>query len=389
VSPMDNNFNILIVDDDQVDRMAVRRALKASNIKMQLSEAENYASAVTTLKSQSFDCIFVDYLLPDKNGLALVRDLRQNGLTAPLVILTGQSDTQIAVDLMKAGATDYLPKSKISPEVLEQVLRSVVRIHQAEMEAELAKQQREHLVRQREDFLYRLTHDLRTPLVAADRMMILVKQQAFGSISLELNEAIDTMIRSNQNLLQMVNTILEVYRHDAGQKALSFAPYEMCALIEDVIQELMPLADEKGLVLRANCHEIRDRPAQTTIIGDRLELRRVLTNIIGNAIKFTDMGSVSIHLQDPSLEAHESADWLTIQVQDTGAGIPEADQIYLFDRFRQGENKRSGSGLGLYLSHRIVTGHNGTIQVKSALGKGSTFTIQLPRNPLANPVSGH
>jgi PAS domain S-box-containing protein len=140
---MEENLKILVVDDDEVDRLAVRRALKSANIQMELSEAQTCATALATLSEYSFDCVFLDYLLPDGDGLTLVNEIRQAGIKTPVVVLTGQGDEQIAVELMKAGASDYLSKSKLSPENLSKSLRNVIRLYRAEMQAALANQRRQ------------------------------------------------------------------------------------------------------------------------------------------------------------------------------------------------------------------------------------------------------
>jgi two-component system, sensor histidine kinase and response regulator len=378
---MEETLKILVVDDDDVDRMAVRRALKTAGVKMTLTEAADCRSAIAELKNTTFDCIFLDYQLPDRDGLSLVRDLRQDEVYTPIVMLTGQGDEQIAVDLMKAGATDYLPKSKISPDRLSRILRSAVRLYWLEQEAEIAKQQKEQLSRQREDFVYRLTHDLRTPLVAADRMLTLFKQDAFGEVSPDMAEAIAMMIHSNQNLLQMVNTILEVYRHDAGHKTLSFSACNLQSILQAIVTELLPLAEEKGLVLTMQI-DSKGTEYPMSVLGDRLELRRLFTNLIGNAIKFTDTGSIEVCItssgEDDSQHPLLETPWVKVEIKDTGSGISLEDQESLFERFRQGENKRSGSGLGLYLSRRIVEAHQGAIAAQSEIGKGSIFTVCLP-----------
>lgn len=382
---MDETLKVLVVDDDEVDRMTVRRALKSADLKLELSEAWDYETAIAAVQAKPFDCVILDYRLPDKDGLELVHALRGQGLKIPLLVMTGQGDEQIAVDLMKAGASDYLSKSRLSTEVLERILRNAWRVYQAEMQAQLAIQQREQLIRQREDFMSRLTHDLRTPLVAADRMLALFHQNAFGDLSTEMQEAIAIMIRSNQNLLQMVNTMLEVYRHDAGQKEMKFLPCNMSTIVQEVVQELKPLADDKSLALTLI---LADDPAPPTdivydILGDTLELHRLLTNLVGNAIKFTDKGSVQVHLKGASHQAllqgqPPEATWVRVEVHDTGVGIPLEEQESLFERFRQGNHKRMGSGLGLYLSRRIIEAHKGTITVQSEIGQGSVFVICLP-----------
>jgi len=382
---MEEPLKILVVDDDDVDRMAVRRALKTAGVEMAFFEAMDCESAIAELKNTVFDCIFLDYRLPDRDGLSLIKDLRQDKVNTPIIVLTGQGDEQIAVDLMKAGATDYLPKSKVSPDRLSRILRNAVRLYRLEQEAELAKQQQEQLSRQREDFVYRLTHDLRTPLVAADRMLTLFKQEAFGEISPDMTEAIAMMVHSNQNLLQMVNTILEVYRHDAGHKTLSFSSCDLQSILQAIVTELLPLIEEKGLSITLQVDPAGIEHSMT-VMGDRLELRRLFTNLIGNAIKFTDIGSIEVHLtgsggNDPQHTLLDTP-WVMIEVKDTGSGISLEDQESLFERFRQGENKRSGSGLGLYLSRRIVEAHQGAIAAQSAPGEGSVFTVCLP---VANP----
>ncbi len=375
---MDEILKILIVDDDEVDRMALRRLLKSAGVAIEAVETVDCGKAIAILKEQTFDCAFIDYRLPDMTGLELVQVLRGDSVRIPLIILTGQGDEQIAVELMKAGASDYIAKGRLSPEALAQVLRNAIRIHRAEMQMTLAEQQKEQLARQREDFVSRLTHDLRTPLVAADRTLNLFQDGAFGDISPDMQDMLTVMIRSNQNLLHMVNTILEVYRHDAGRKTMSFEPCRLHNLIKEVVQELTPLAQEQGLQMVI---DLADQ-SQDPIAADGMEIRRLLTNLIGNAIKFTDRGSITIRLgraspstPNPSLTQPTVA---VIEVEDTGSGISPEDQATLFDRFRQGNHKRSGSGLGMYLSRRIVEAHNGTIAVTSTLGQGSLFVIQLP-----------
>ncbi|MGQ4647601.1 ATP-binding protein [Lyngbya aestuarii] len=137
---MEEIIKILVVEDDEVDCMAVRRALKKAGLLAETVTAINCASAITTLNQQSFDCVILDYRLPDGDGLTLVKKIRSNGINIPLVVLTGQGDEQLAVELMKAGASDYLPKKKLSPQSLSRSLMNAVRIYRAEKEAAMATQ---------------------------------------------------------------------------------------------------------------------------------------------------------------------------------------------------------------------------------------------------------
>jgi signal transduction histidine kinase len=131
-------LKILVVDDDEVDRMAVRRALKSTGLDTSVTEAENAEAALALLEKQHFDCTLLDYRMPGNDGLDVVRRAREKGMLVPFIMLTGFGDEQTAVELMKAGAADYIPKSSLTAERLSLSLRGVLRVHQAEIEADRA-----------------------------------------------------------------------------------------------------------------------------------------------------------------------------------------------------------------------------------------------------------
>jgi signal transduction histidine kinase len=134
-----HGLKILVVDDDEVDRMAVRRALSASGLQATVTEAEDAAGALAKLAREHYDCTLLDYRMPGSDGLDVVRAARERGILVPFVMLTGFGDEQTAVELMKAGAADYIPKNSLTPERLALSLRGVLRIHQAEIEASRAE----------------------------------------------------------------------------------------------------------------------------------------------------------------------------------------------------------------------------------------------------------
>jgi signal transduction histidine kinase len=197
-----------------------------------------------------------------------------------------------------------------------------------------------------------------------------------------MQEAVSSMIRSNQNLLTMVNLLLEVYRYEAGRKTLTFAPVDLTELVTEVVSELQPIAQDKSLLLQTDLSSLNHQSV-SRVMGDRLELRRVITNLLGNAIKFTDAGAVTIRLQPGPTP---TAPMLLLSVADTGPGIPESQLPNLFESFSPGSHRRSGSGLGLHLSRRIVEAHQGRIAVQSTVGKGSVFTVEFPIAPEAVPT---
>ena len=129
---MHDQLSLLVIDDDALDRMAVQRALRSAQLDYKLTEAFDRASALDALDQASFDVILLDYRLPGSDGMALLRETRERGISTPIVMLTGQGDEQLAIELLRAGATDYLPKSAVSPDVLNQSIQRALRLHRAE-----------------------------------------------------------------------------------------------------------------------------------------------------------------------------------------------------------------------------------------------------------------
>jgi PAS domain S-box-containing protein len=148
-------LHILVIDDDDIDRMAVRRALKSAEMTTEVSEAADGTSAIDLLHKHRFDCVLLDHHLPDRDGLTVLRQIRSAGITTPIIMMTGQGNEELAVDMMKAGATDYLAKSRVSLDHLFQSIRSAVRLHEAEgmaREATAKLQQQVHVT----ETLYRI-----------------------------------------------------------------------------------------------------------------------------------------------------------------------------------------------------------------------------------------
>ncbi|MFM2064218.1 MAG: hypothetical protein RLZZ507_3889 [Cyanobacteriota bacterium] len=363
ISKIKRTGKILIVDDSTDNIFLVKTILETEGYTT--SSAKNGVSALSKLQAFAYDLVLLDLMMPEMDGYEVTRRIR-NELNLqqyiPILLITAHDTPNVAKGL-DLGADDFIHKPVSVDELLARV-RSLLRLKHSIDE-------RDEIALQRQDFVSRLTHDLRTPLVAADRMLMLFQQGALGNLSPQMQEAITVMTRSNSNLLSMVNTLLEVYRFEAGRKTLVFQPVNLNQLLTEISGELTPLAQAKSLTINL---ELPDDLNTKTIKGDRLELHRLFTNLIGNAIKFTNSGSVTLRLLLPT-HIH---DIITIEIADTGPGISLEEQSTLFERFHQGNHHHSGSGLGLYLARRIVEAHQGTISVNSELGKGSVFIVNLP-----------
>lgn len=357
----EKKHSILLVDDsaDSLRLLQVTLKLKGYNVTI----ADSGAEALVQIAESPPDLILLDVVMPDIDGYEVTRQIKQNSNLPfiPVLLVTGSEKSSVVKGL-DAGADEFIRKPVDKEELLARV-RALLRLKHS-MDEQLLLSQR------REDFVTRLTHDLRTPLIAADQFLKLLQRGTFGNTLSAMREYLEQMAQSNQTLLSMVDTLLEVYQYEAGGKTLDFFVIDLWELCQQVVQELMPLADVKQLTLKAVLTEGTEA-SLVRVSGDRLELRRLLTNLVGNAIRFTDAGSVEVRL-------NSTAQGVIIEVEDTGIGMSQSEQLLLFDRFRQGKHQRRGNGLGLYLSRQIVEAHQGNISVSSTVGKGSIFTVYLP-----------
>ena len=223
--------------------------------------------------------------------------------------------------------------------------------------------------RLRDDFIATLTHDMRTPLLAAIQTLKFFLEGAIGELDEKQKVLLSTMLQSNEDLLGLVNALLEVYRFESGKLTLCKTAFSIKDLVEQCYTELKPLAAKKELNFIVK-YEI---PDDLYIWADRAEIKRVITNLCGNALNYTNKGG-----DIKVLAKAQNGDFI-FSVSDNGNGIPQADIPNLFKRFSQGTaRKRStGTGLGLYLSRQIIDAHNGKIWVDSKVDKGSEFSFLL------------
>ena len=352
---------LLVVDDVPDNLFLIRTILEEE--RYEIITSSNGHGALKIIESVPIDLVLLDVMMPVMDGYEVTRRIRamQDLPFIPILLITAY-DRANAVKGLDLGADEFIRKPIEADELLARV-RSLLRLKHSIAE-------RDRIDRQRQDFVSRLTHDLRTPLVAADRMLGLLQDGVLGEISPQICEALTIMGRSNRNLLEMVNKLLDVYRYESGSKTINLQPLDLKELLDQVVQELKPIAISKNLELSADLDDTSGKITQ----GDRLELLRVFNNLIGNALKFTESGSVHVSLKLNESEA-------VIAIADTGAGVPLEEQPFLFQRFSQGNHQKQGSGLGLYLSHYIINAHNGKIFVQSPnldSQEGSTFSVHLP-----------
>lgn len=253
--------------------------------------------------------------------------------------------------------------------------------------------------RAKAEFLAGVSHELRTPLAAIVGFVDLLRDGSYGELTSRQRGPVERIESSASHLRDLVDQVLDLARLSAGRLDVHAEPIRLRPFVIDVLSEMEPLAAERGLSFSISVPASLPRA-----MTDASHLRRILVNLIANAIKFTPAGTVGIravqvdHADLPSL-AEKSArrplllahgPWLAIQISDTGIGIATADLERIFEEFEQvnpgprGDSERRGTGLGLTISRRLARLLDGDITVTSAPGKGSVFTLWVPADALSS-----
>ena len=367
---------ILLIDDDQVDRAVVRRALVKSGLEHTLTEATDGVSGLDIARLQDFDCVLLDYRLPDVDTFDLLAALiAPGGGAQAVVMLTGDADPDVAVRLIGAGALDYLTKADLTPSSLARAIRYakarrefIAELRSARREAEEKSFALDVLNRQKSLFFSILAHDLRNPF------------QAILGLSRTLSQAVEA--RDHASVEKRARAVLGSASQaaDLMEGLFAWASLQMdtvaTTLAEIDVEEIAMLtksgaevaASEKDLSIILDCDRAR-------AIGHEGMVAAVLRNLLSNAIKFTQPGgriTICASLQGGKTE---------IAVFDTGIGMPPDMVADLFKLDRRsstnGTAGERGSGLGLLLCRDLVERMGGTLTVSSLVGSGTRFSFML------------
>ncbi len=367
---------ILAVDDNPDNVELISQILEDN---YDVLEAYSGSDCIELAKAQAPDLILLDVVMPEMDGFAVLKKLQKNKNTRniPVILITAHSkkSRQIA-DGLEMGAFDYITKP-IEDEVLLAKVKVAVRVKQAEdsikkqnYELDKANRKLQELDHLKSMFIASMSHEVRTPLNSIIGFTGILLMGMSGELNKEQQKQLLIVKNNASHLLDLITDIIDVGKIEADKMDIYNEAIDLPSLIIEVKDALKQAASGKSIDIALNM------PDQLTIKSDRRRLKQILVNLLGNAIKFTDKGKVIIHttVKDKLIE---------VSVSDTGSGIPVEHMDKLFKAFSQIHGKEDmveGTGLGLYLSRKIVELLGGSVWAQSELEKGSTFTFTLPYN---------
>jgi signal transduction histidine kinase len=370
---------ILVVDDEKEIRDFLFKALsQIAGFRVEL--AENGEEALKKIEKEFFDLVLTDLKMPDMDGLQLVAEIAKSKPEILTVLMTGHGSIDSALEAMKRGASDYLTKPLNLEEMfvrLQKVLEEkqrFVKLRDFAAQLEKANQDLKRIDEMKSEFVSIASHELRTPLASIKNAVQLILQGKTGEINENQKKFLSMADRNISRLTNILNSLLDLSRIESGKIDMKIEELDPRALIEFILSSLKPQADGKSAQLK-----IEIGKKLPSVYGDREKVEQILTNLVGNAIKFTpEGGEISVSAQ-PSPRGGNK---LAISVRDSGIGISEDQQEKIFEKFHQVEGSLhrsvSGTGLGLAITKGLVEAHHGEIWVESEIGKGSTFTFTLP-----------
>ena len=390
---------LLAIDDDPDNRAFLTKAVSKQGFDVVV--APNATQARRQLDGRRPALIFLDVQMPEESGLSLLPQMLRDFPESVVVMMTAYGSEQVAAEALRGGADDYIAKPidlHRLRELLERnlekqrlraerqslverlkdsnryLMRQHAALRQADEEILQVNRQLEQSSRYKSEFLANMSHELRTPLNAIMGFSEILLDVTMNLTSGERTEFLRNIHSSGQHLLGLINDILDLAKIEAGKMDLHAEDMPVTQALQEVTAILEPMARQQGLQLK-----MVGAAEAGVIKADRSKFKQVLYNLLSNAVKFTPApGTITVSVRD-------SAEHLTVSVEDTGIGMKPEDLPKLFREFEQIDGsytrRYQGTGLGLALCRRFVEMHGGRIWAESQFGQGSIFTFTIPREP--------
>ncbi len=370
---------ILVVDDEVGMREGCRRALTPHGY--QVSVAEHGAEALRTLRDMHVDLVLLDAMMPGISGLELLAKIHEHDPDIVCVMITGYATVDLAARAMKEGAHAFLPKPFTSDELLSAVRqglqdrqRQIELRRQKEREEEAQALQRTQQERAKFNaiesrFMLVVVHELRNPVGVVKNYLQLMRAGYVAAD--EWDEYLGRLDQRATQLLDMLDELLELAHLKQGLDLSGLRPVSVASVVSSVTDTLRKQATAKGLAFHV---KISNYP---TIKAHPGHMESLWRHLLENALRYTSRGSIDVHLA-------EEEGQIVGKVIDTGIGISNEELARIFQEFYRSEGAKAqcelGTGLGLPIVEQIVRLYQGTIELDSQLGQGSTFTVRLPKD---------
>jgi two-component system sensor histidine kinase/response regulator len=357
---------ILIIDDEAAMRDSCSMILTKDGFRAET--AEDGQAGLEKVRELKPALALVDLKMPGLSGFHVLEKLKDVDPRCIPIVITGYATVESAVEAMKKGAYDFLPKP-FTPDELRIIIGRALERRKLALEAETLRREKKIM---EENFITMVTHQLRSPLVAIQQYFEVILAGMAGRVDEAQKEMIVRARERLDGLLRLINDWLDMARITRGQIVDKLVPLALENILDSQVEFMKPLAQEHKVRL-----ELKPPEKTALVLGDKQSLEQVFSNLITNAIKYNrPEGSVTISI-------HEDGDFLVADVTDTGIGISREHLPLIFDQFyrvsRREDQKVKGTGLGLAIAKKIIEAHNGSIQVVSDPGRGSTFSVRLPK----------
>jgi signal transduction histidine kinase/HPt (histidine-containing phosphotransfer) domain-containing protein len=380
----DETLKALLIEDSPADVGLVCQALATANGTFEVEHVNRLETGLERMRQRRIDVVLLGLSLPGSSDFDGIACLQAEAPSIPIVVLSALDNADVILNAVKRGAEDCLPKGNYAPETLVRAIRYAIDRKHARDELMQARDSALEAARLRAGFLANMSHEIRSTLNGVIGMTrLLMDTRLVG----EQGELVEILRSSAAALLRIVNDILDFSKISAAKVVLDESEFDLATAIENVIQLFAEQAQGKAIELAAYV----DGEVPVLLRGDSLRLCQVLTNLLGNAVKFTHDGEVTVRVGLVSQDESEVV--LRFTIRDTGVGIPLEGQRHLFQVFAQGDRSTTcnygGSGLGLAISSQLVELMGGLIGVKSESNGGSTFwfTARFGKQPGAEASS--
>lgn len=396
---MQSAAKILVVDDEADLELLIRQRFrhKIKNNEIVFEFAPNGVVALEKLGSDgnSFDMILTDINMPEMDGLTLLTRIKERFRFYRAVVVSAYGDMENIRTAMNRGAFDFITKPIDFTDLETTIDKTIgeIRFIRAGQEAQeklfdtiREKERAEQSEKFKQQFLANMSHEIRTPMNSVIGLTnLLIKTK----LDEQQQKYLNIIKKSSENLLVIINDILDLSKLEAGKMDFEKIPFSVKEVTETLYHTMLFKAEEKKLQFKTTI----EPGTPDVLIGDPTRLNQILINLAGNAIKFTESGSVTVDVRE--LNKTGNVSMIQFSVIDTGIGISAENISKIFDSFSQASSdttrKFGGTGLGLTISKQLVELQGGKITVKSEPGKGTSFIFTLPFNigeSLANAESG-